>query len=78
MACRDTAKAEEAVMFIRSTAQGVQGAGTVEVVCLNLGSLASVRQCAEEILRKTEKIHLLVNNAGILHGSLASDSVLCM
>ena len=71
MACRDTGKAEEAVKFIRSMAEGVEGAGTVEVVCLNLGSFASVRQCAQEILQKEEKIHLLVNNAGILHGSLA-------
>lgn len=68
MACRDTGKAEEAAKFIRSTVEGVEGAGTVEVVSLNLGSFASVRQCAQELLQKEEKIHLLVNNAGILHG----------
>ena len=67
MACRDMGKAEEAAKFIRSTVQGVEGAGTVEVVCLDLGSFASVRQCAKELLQKEEKIHLLVNNAGILH-----------
>ena len=66
MACRDIGKAEEAANDIRSMARGVEGAGTVEVVCLNLGSLTSVRQCAQELLRKEEKIHLLVNNAGIL------------
>jgi NAD(P)-dependent dehydrogenase (short-subunit alcohol dehydrogenase family) len=70
MACRDVGKAEEAAKDIRRMAEGVEGAGTVEVVCLNLGSLASVRQCAQELLRKEEKIHLLVNNAGILHGCL--------
>ena len=69
MACRDIGKAEEAAKDIRSLAEGVEGAGTVEVVCLNLGSLASVRQCAQELLRKEEKIQLLVNNAGILHGA---------
>jgi NAD(P)-dependent dehydrogenase (short-subunit alcohol dehydrogenase family) len=42
----------------------VEGAGTVETVRLNLASLASVRQCAQELLQKLEKIHLLVNNAG--------------
>jgi NAD(P)-dependent dehydrogenase (short-subunit alcohol dehydrogenase family) len=71
MACRDTGKAEEAAKFIRSMVEGVEGAGTVEVVSLNLGSFASVRQCAQELLRKEEKIHLLVNNAGNLHGSPA-------
>ncbi|GFG29165.1 hypothetical protein Cfor_00228, partial [Coptotermes formosanus] len=66
MACRDVGKAEEAAKDIRRMAEGVEGAGTVEVVCLNLGSLASVRQCAQELLRKEEKIHLLVNNAGVM------------
>lgn len=66
MACRDIGKAEEAAKDIRSLAEGVEGAGTVEVVCLNLGSLASVRQCAQELLRKEEKIQLLVNNAGVM------------
>ena len=69
MACRDTGKAEEAAKFIRSMVQSVEGAGTVEVVSLNLGSFASVRRCAQELLQKEEKIHLLVNNAGILHVS---------
>jgi len=68
MACRDLGKAEEAAKFIRTTVEGVEGAGTVEVVSLNLGSFASVRQCAQELLQKEKKIHLLVNNAGILHG----------
>lgn len=66
MACRDIGKAEEAAKDIRSLTEGVEGAGTVEVVCLNLGSLASVRQCAQELLRKEEKIQLLVNNAGVM------------
>jgi len=68
MACRDMGKAEEAAKFIRSTVEGVEGAGTVEVVSLNLGSFASVRHCAQELLQKEERIHLLVNNAGILYG----------
>jgi len=71
MACRDTGKAEEAARFIRSMVERVEGAGTVEVVSLNLGSFASVRQCAQELLQKEEKIHLLVNNAGILRDCLA-------
>jgi len=64
MACRDTAKAEEAARDIRKLTEGVEGAGTVEVVCLNLASLVSVRECAQQLLRTEDKIHLLVNNAG--------------
>jgi NAD(P)-dependent dehydrogenase (short-subunit alcohol dehydrogenase family) len=69
MACRDMGKAEEAANDIRSQVQGVEGAGSVEVVSLNLASLASVRQCAKELLQTEEKIHLLVNNAGTVTSS---------
>jgi NAD(P)-dependent dehydrogenase (short-subunit alcohol dehydrogenase family) len=64
MACRDMTKAEEAAKCIRSETEGVEGAGTVETIHLDLASLASVRQCAQELLQKLERIHLLVNNAG--------------
>jgi NAD(P)-dependent dehydrogenase (short-subunit alcohol dehydrogenase family) len=69
IACRDMRKAEEAANDVRTKVQGVEGAGTVEVVSLNLGSLASVRQCAKELLRTEDKIHLLVNNAGTVTSS---------
>ena len=39
--------------------------GEVEMVKLDLSSLESVRECAEEIRQKEDKVHLLVNNAGI-------------
>jgi NAD(P)-dependent dehydrogenase (short-subunit alcohol dehydrogenase family) len=64
MACRDMGKADEAARYIRSETEGVEGAGTVETVRLDLASLVSVRHCAQELLRNLEKIHLLVNNAG--------------
>ncbi|XP_069692126.1 retinol dehydrogenase 12-like [Periplaneta americana] len=66
MACRDMTKAEKSAQDIRDATKNVEGAGTVEVVALNLASLASVRRCAQEILNKTDKIHLLVNNAGVM------------
>ncbi|XP_021939698.1 retinol dehydrogenase 12-like [Zootermopsis nevadensis] len=66
MACRDIKKADEVAKDILSQTENVEGAGTVEVVPLNLGSLASVRKCAQEILRTEDKIHLLVNNAGVM------------
>jgi NAD(P)-dependent dehydrogenase (short-subunit alcohol dehydrogenase family) len=65
MACRDMGKAEEAAKYIHSEIEGVEGAGTVETVLLDLASLTSVRRCAQELLQKLEKIHLLVNNAGM-------------
>jgi short-subunit dehydrogenase len=34
------------------------------VVKLDLASLASVRQCAQDLLRTETQIHILVNNAG--------------
>jgi NAD(P)-dependent dehydrogenase (short-subunit alcohol dehydrogenase family) len=64
MACRNVQKAEIAAKEIQDATRGVQGAGTVRVVSLDLGSLASVRQCAEELLQDEERINLLVNNAG--------------
>ncbi|PNF13961.1 Retinol dehydrogenase 12 [Cryptotermes secundus] len=66
MACRSVDKAEAAAKEIRDVTRDVQGAGTVRVVRLDLGSLASVRQCAQELLKTEDRIHLLINNAGIM------------
>jgi NAD(P)-dependent dehydrogenase (short-subunit alcohol dehydrogenase family) len=38
--------------------------GQVRVVELDLASLKSVKQCAEELLASEPAIHLLINNAG--------------
>ncbi len=38
--------------------------GSLEVRHLDLASLASVRSCAEDLLRTEEKINVLINNAG--------------
>jgi NAD(P)-dependent dehydrogenase (short-subunit alcohol dehydrogenase family) len=69
MACRNVEKAEEAAKEIRDTTKDVPGAGTVHIVKLDLGSLASVRQCANELLQTENRINLLVNNAGTTLGS---------
>ena len=42
------------------------GSESVELVVFDLGELASVRAGAEEILRRLERIDVLVNNAGIV------------
>jgi len=41
-----------------------EGAGQLVVMKLDLASLASVRQCAQDLLRTEKQIHILVNNAG--------------
>jgi NAD(P)-dependent dehydrogenase (short-subunit alcohol dehydrogenase family) len=64
MACRSVDKAEAAANEIRDATRDVQGSGTVRVVRLDLGSLASVRHCAQELLETEDQIHLLINNAG--------------
>ena len=53
-------KAEKAAVEIRAFTKG-----NVEVEQLNLASLSSVRECAEKLLNKVEKIDILVNNAGV-------------
>jgi NAD(P)-dependent dehydrogenase (short-subunit alcohol dehydrogenase family) len=62
MAARNQDKAAEAVEDIRG---GVPNA-SLEVVPLDLGSLASVREAADRILEAHEKIDILVNNAGVM------------
>jgi NAD(P)-dependent dehydrogenase (short-subunit alcohol dehydrogenase family) len=62
MAARDQEKAAEAVAEIRRAVPEA----SLEVVPLDLGSLASVREAAERILSSHEKIDLLVNNAGVM------------
>jgi NAD(P)-dependent dehydrogenase (short-subunit alcohol dehydrogenase family) len=62
MAARNQEKAAAAVEDIRGTA----GDASLEVVALDLGSQASVREAAEQILATHERIDLLINNAGVM------------
>ena len=62
MAARNQEKAERALADIRG---GLPHA-SLEVVPLDLGSQASVREAAEQILAKHEQIDILVNNAGVM------------
>jgi NAD(P)-dependent dehydrogenase (short-subunit alcohol dehydrogenase family) len=62
MAARNRDKAAAAVADIRAGAP----AAALEVVPLDLGALASVREAAEGILGAHETIDLLVNNAGLM------------
>jgi NAD(P)-dependent dehydrogenase (short-subunit alcohol dehydrogenase family) len=64
LACRDVAKAEAAADRIAS-ASAVER-DSLQVVRLDLGSLASVRTAAGEIRASCRRLDLLVNNAGVM------------
>ena len=61
MACRNAAKAESAAEQVRATATG-----PVEIVSLDLSSLASVDACAAALRRDEQSLDLLLNNAGLM------------
>jgi NAD(P)-dependent dehydrogenase (short-subunit alcohol dehydrogenase family) len=62
MAARNQEKTANAEANIRSGAPDA----SLEIVQLDLGSLASVREAGEQILARHEAIDVLVNNAGVM------------
>jgi retinol dehydrogenase-12 len=61
LACRSADKTQPVVDEI----QRETGNKHVEFIQLDLGDLASVRRCAEELLARKTPIHGLINNAGL-------------
>ena len=62
IAARNLPKAEAAAEGIRKST----GNANVDVIELELGSLESVRACADAFLAKYDALNLLINNAGIM------------
>ncbi|PTB65043.1 NAD(P)-binding protein [Trichoderma citrinoviride] len=64
---RDAAKAKRAIDKIVSSVLPFEGRQyqDIEVVHMDMDSLASVRQAAMELLERAETINVLINNAGI-------------
>jgi NAD(P)-dependent dehydrogenase (short-subunit alcohol dehydrogenase family) len=62
IACRNTAKGEQAATAIRDAAPSVE----VRVAELDLADLASVRAFAERLSAEHDRLDLLVNNAGVM------------
>jgi NAD(P)-dependent dehydrogenase (short-subunit alcohol dehydrogenase family) len=62
LACRDPGQAEQAVQRIRTGTSR----SSVAVIRLDLASLASVREAAEQLRAAYPQIALLVNNAGVM------------
>ena len=70
LACRSEAKAR-AVIDVLSTETGND---SLEYVPLDLGSLNSVRACADALLASGEPLHVLINNAGLAGARGLTDS----
>ena len=68
LACRDLGQAKEAAVRILSPSPAPAGAvpADVHAVRLDLASLASVREAAEEIAAAYGPVDLLINNAGVM------------
>src|SRR6187401_1031910 len=62
MACRNATKAAVALESVKTKATGV----SPEVRALDLGSLASVRECAAGLAEELDSLDVLMNNAGIM------------
>ncbi|KAF4526251.1 hypothetical protein B566_EDAN001936 [Ephemera danica] len=63
VACRSMERGQAAAERLRTA---VSDNAEVRVVRLDLASLKSVKQCAEELITTEPTIHLLINNAGIV------------
>lgn len=63
LVCRDAGRAEATVRAIRDET----GSTAVEVFLGDLGSQAAIRKVADAILARYPRIHLLVNNAGVVN-----------
>ena len=62
MACRDAGRAETAVRRVRREAPGA----SIELVTLDLASLASVEAAAADVAGRTSALDVLVDNAGVM------------
>ena len=62
MACRSMQKGEEAL----KEAKEKSGSESIDLMQLDLSSLNSVRKFVETFSSKYDKLHILVNNAGIM------------
>jgi NAD(P)-dependent dehydrogenase (short-subunit alcohol dehydrogenase family) len=63
-AARDLIKAEEATAEVRRGA--AENGGSFELVELDLASLKSVRNCADELVAKDEPFDVVIANAGVM------------
>ncbi|KAM7215026.1 short-chain dehydrogenase [Rhypophila decipiens] len=60
---RNLEKAEKVLEDIKKTSQG---SGKLEVIAMDMDSLSSVKEAARQFLAKSDKLNVLINNAGIM------------
>ncbi|ABE34818.1 short chain dehydrogenase family protein [Paraburkholderia xenovorans LB400] len=63
-AARDLEKAERAITSARQEA--VAGGGSIELIELDLASLASVRACSDKLLAEGKPFDIVIANAGVM------------
>jgi NAD(P)-dependent dehydrogenase (short-subunit alcohol dehydrogenase family) len=63
-AARDLSKAERAISGARQASAA--GGGSIELVELDLASLASVRACADKLLAEGKPFDVIIANAGVM------------
>ncbi len=61
MACRDIEKAKKAMNELKQENKDSK----LEIMSLDLSSLASVRKFAKDIYKQESRIDILINNAGV-------------
>lgn len=61
IACRDAARAAHARSELKRSVPNA----TIEVVELDLGSLASVKRCSDSLTQRLPRLDVLINNAGV-------------
>lgn len=66
LACRDLGKAAVARARILDDAGGRIGSANLELLQLDLNSLAGTRRAAQEFCVRGQPLHLLINNAGVM------------
>ena len=73
MACRNIEEADNVAAEIRkSNAENAQNSGELVVVKLDLSRLESIRSFANHIIQNEERLDILINNAGIVSGSMGN------
>ena len=62
MACRNPGKAQDALATIRAQVPNA----AAELVSLDLASLSSIEEAADDVVGRVQSLDLLVNNAGVM------------
>lgn len=62
MACRSRQRGDEALRKVQEAA----GAGSAELVLCDLADLASIRQFADDVHGRVNRLDVLINNAGVV------------